>query len=229
MYYQETHQINSSQFMYKVYGWMSAALAITAGVAFYISTMQDVVKKLFSSPGLLIGLFVVQLGLVIGLSAFITRLNFAAAMTLFLVYAASVGVTTSAIFLVYTTTSIYATFLVTAGMFGLMSMYGYFTQTDLTTVGNISIMALWGIILASLVNMFFQNAAVDYVISFIGVIVFTALTAYDTQKIKHLASSMIADRETLNKVAILGALTLYLDFLNLFLLLLRFMGNRRQD
>ena len=146
-----------------------------------------------------------------------------------MLYAATLGITLSAIFLIYTSSSIAATFLVTAGMFGIMSLYGYFTQTDLTTVGNICLMALFGIILASLINFFFRSAQLDYIVSFFGVIIFTLLTAYDTQKIKQLAYGLVAGGETLKKVTIIGALTLYLDFVNLFLFLLRFMGRRRND
>ena len=127
----------------------------------------------------------------------------------------------------YTAGSIYVTFAVTAGTFGVMCVYGYFTKSDLTSIGNLSLMALIGMIIGGLVNLFLQSAAFDYALALIGVAVFTLLTAYDMQKIKQLGQTMVAERETMNKVAILGALTLYLDFLNLFLSLLRIMGNRR--
>ena len=131
------------------------------------------------------------------------------------------------IFLVYTQASIMQTFIVTAGMFGVMTIYGYLTHTDLTKLGNVMMMAVWGLIIALLVNLFFRNPMFDLLISAAGVLVFTALTAYDTQKIKQIGEHMMADDEMMSKVAVLGALTLYLDFVNLFLYLLRFMGRRR--
>ncbi len=149
------------------------------------------------------------------------------ALTMFLVYAVSVGVTTSVIFLIYTQASIVQTFVVTAAMFGVMTIYGYLTHTDLTKLGNVMMMALWGIIIAVLVNLFFKNPMFDLLISIAAVVVFTVLTAYDTQKIKQIGQHMLADDEMMAKVAVLGALTLYLDFVNLFLYLLRFMGRRR--
>jgi len=134
----------------------------------------------------------------------------------------------SLIFLIYTEASIYITFIVTASMFGVMALYGYFTRSDLTTIGNISIMALFGLIVGFVVSIFLDSSWFDYVLSIIGVIVFTLLTAYNVQKIKRLAQQLMADRETMNKIAVLGAFALYLDFINLFLYMIRFMGKQKE-
>jgi FtsH-binding integral membrane protein len=217
----------SSNFIYKVYAWMSAALAITAGTAYYVASSPALFQMLMGNSAVMIGLIIAQFALVLVLSFLLMRMNFITALASFIVYSVLVGITLSAIFYVYTAGSIYVTFAVTAGTFGVMCVYGYFTKSDLTSIGNLALMALIGMIIGSLVNMFLRSAAFDYVLALIGVVVFTLLTAYDMQKIKQLGQTMVAERETMNKVAILGALTLYLDFLNLFLSLLRIMGNRR--
>ena len=216
-------------FMYRVYGWMSAALAVTAATAWYLFSQAWLYQMVLDNPLVLLVVFLAQLGLVVVLSALLHKLSYATAVVLFLVYAVSIGVTMSLIFRVYTLSSIASTFVVTSGMFGGMALYGYMTKTDLTGVRNASIMALWGIILAMIVNVFLQSFWVDYVVSMVGVVLFTLLTAADTQKIKQLQQQLIADRQTRSKVALLGALTLYLDFINLFLFLLRFMGGRRNQ
>ena len=223
----EYPQQRMSSFISAVYGFMAVALVITAAVAYYVSTTPAIYTLFFGNPVLLFLLFIGQLALVIGLAIALPRLNFGTALAMFFLYAISVGLTLSAIFLVYELGSIYQTFVVTAGMFGIMCIYGYFTKSDLTAIGNIAIMALLGLILSMLVNMFLRSEQFDYIISAIGVLVFTVLTAYDTQKIKRLGQQLL-DHEMLNKVAILGALTLYLDFINLFLFLLRFMGKKRE-
>jgi uncharacterized protein len=215
--------------MYAVYGWMSVALIITAITAYYLALTPAFIMTLMKSPMLLILIFVVQIGLVIGLTAFLARMSLTTAIVMFTLYAVSVGLTLSSIFLVYTQASIATTFFVTAGMFAGMSLYGYLTKADLTTVGSISVMILWGLIISMLVNWFVQSPMFDLIISGIGVIVFALLTAYDTQKIKQIGQHMIASEQVMGKVAVIGALTLYLDFINLFLFLLRFLGNRRED
>lgn len=224
----EYRYAQATNLMYGVYGWMSCALAITAGIAYYVAATPPVFMFIYQNPAILIVLFLAQLGLVIGLGLFLTRMTFVTALAMFLLYAALLGVTLSAIFQIYTAASIVSTFVTTAGMFGVMSVYGYMTRTDLTTVGNMSIMMLIGLIIGMVVNMFLRNPMVDLVISGIGVVVFVLLTAYDTQKIKRLGAQLHADQETMAKITILGALTLYLDFINLFLFLLRFMGRRRE-
>jgi FtsH-binding integral membrane protein len=231
MYYSqdETQQGIVSRFMYKVYGWMSVGLAITAALSYYLALTPEFVETLRAHSWLLFAIFIFQFALVMGLSFFINRMDYMTAVICFLVYAASVGFTLAPIFLVYEISSIYLTFLSTASMFGVMCLYGYFTRSDLTTMGNISLMALIGIIIASFINIFLKSPMMDYIISGIGVIVFTVLTAYDSQKIRHMAQGLMADEQTRSKIAVLGALTMYLDFINLFLFLLRFLGNKRDE
>lgn len=223
----QTVQERLINFMYGVYGLMSGALTLTALTAYFIAQIPNIEVTLFGSPALITLLFIGQFALVLGLSLMIQRLTFPMALTMFLVYSISMGVTMSVLFLVYTQASIVQTFAVTAGMFGIMTIYGYLTHTDLTRLGNVMMMVLWGIILAVLVNLFLKNPMFDLLISVAAVVVFTALTAYDTQKIKQIGQYMMADDEMMAKVAVIGALTLYLDFVNLFLYLLRFMGRRR--
>lgn len=233
MYYSDTPdyhmQQQTSSFMWGVYGWMSCALMVTAYIAYTLSLFPKFVYSFVTNPALLIVLMIVQLGLVLALSFALPRLSFPAAVSLFLLYSATVGVTLSTIFFVYTTGSIVTTFITSAGMFGGMAMYGYFTRADLTTVGNIALMILMGMIIAMVVNLFIQSSSLDYLLSGMGVIIFSLLTAYDTQKIKQLGSQLLMNGQEVAKITILGALMLYLDFINLFLFLLRFMGKRRQD
>ena len=173
------------------------------------------------------GLLLGELGLVLFISARIGHIASSTAVFLFMVYAVLNGVTMAAIFVAYTGTSIASTFAITAVTFGLMSLYGYVTKTDLSRFGNLLLMALVGVVIASVVNIFLHNSTLQLIISGVGVLLFTALTAYDTQKIKAQAAVMGDTGEPGAKVALLGALTLYLDFINLFLFLLRFVGNRR--
>lgn len=219
----------SYSFMYSVYSWMACALLVSAVTAYYVAATPAIFEWIYGNTLILITLFIVQIGLVIGLSLFLPRMTLVTALVMFLLYAGLLGVTLSVIFHIYTTASIFATFVTSAGMFGTMAIYGYLTRTDLTTVGSISIMILFGLIIGLVVNLFLQSAAVDLLLSGIGVIIFSLLTAYDTQKIKQLGQRMLAEQETIQKVAVLGALTLYLDFINLFLFLLRFMGRRRKN
>lgn len=218
-----------SNFMYKVYGWMAFALAVTAGISYYVFKTGTIFTYLQANPGLLIGMIILQFALVIALVFFLMRMSLTVAIVSFVVYAATVGVTMSSIFFVYTLSSIYATFAVTAGMFTVMALYGYFTKANLTAIGNFAIMGLFGLIIGGLVNFFLRSSGFDYLLSAGGVIVFTLLTAYDTQKIKQLAQRLVVDSETRSKISILGALTLYLDFINLFLYMLRFMGRQRDN
>jgi len=229
--YQGEYQVqaNVRTFLYNVYALMSTALVVTAGTAYLVSQTPGVRDIIVTNTWALIAVVLVQFGLVIALSAFIQRISFPVALLLFYLFAISIGLTTSVIFLVYTDASIFITFLITAGMFGVMSIYGYLTRSDLTTAGNIAFMGLIGIVIAGLVNMFVKSTQFDLIISGIGVLVFTVLTAYDTQKLKMMAQHMFADRDTVAKAAVVGALTLYLDFINLFLFLLRFMGKKRND
>ncbi len=215
------------EFMYKVYGWMSVALAMTAAIAYYVGTTPAIYTQLFNSMPLLIGIVIAQVALVVFLSWKIMSLSHTEAVIAFMAYAMLVGVTTSSVLLIYTMASIYLAFIITAGMFGAMALYGYYTEADLSSMGSFLVMGLFGVMLAMLVNMWFKNPLADYYISLAAVGIFTLLTAYDVQKIKRIGESLMVDAETKKKLAILGALTLYLDFINLFLHLLRIMGKKR--
>lgn len=225
--YHYTMTGSMTQFLYKVYAWMAGALLLTAGTAYYVASSPAIIYKLYSTPFLLYGLFFAQIGLVIYLTGFLTRISYTSAVISFLGYAFLNGLTLSSIFLLYTFTSIAMAFLISAGMFAVMALYGYYTHADLTSIGNIAKMGLFGIIIATVVNMFFHSSNVEYIISLFGVAVFTILVAYDSQKIKQLAYMLLGQGETAAKVAIVGALSLYLDFINLFLFILRLLGRRR--
>lgn len=214
-------------FITKVYGWMTVALITTGLLSYYVIATPGLLATIIKNPIVFYGLIFGELGLVIGLSAAIQRMSAMVATGCFFLYAALTGVTISVIFVAYTRESIATTFFITAGTFGAMSFYGYVTKRDLTKVGQLAIMALIGIIIASVVNMFFKSSAIAMVTSYIGVIVFVALTAYDTQKIKQMGPAFKAGSEEERKGAIMGALALYLDFINLFLMLLRIFGRRR--
>ena len=207
----------------QVYGWMGLGLALTAVMALVTVSTPALYEAIVGNRLIFYGLMIGELALVFILSGAINRLSAGVATMLFLGYSALNGLTLSVIFQVYTADSIASTFAVSAAMFGAMSGYGYVTKKDLTSWSSFLFMGLIGIVIASLVNIFLKSNAVSWVVSAIGVIVFTGLTAYDTWKIKELAASGEEGR----KPAILGALTLYLDFINLFLMLLRLMGGRR--
>jgi FtsH-binding integral membrane protein len=207
----------------QVYAWMGAGLAITAFMALVTLSSPVILKAITGNRLVFYGLIIGELALVFTLSGAINRLSATTATLLFVAYSALNGVTLSIVVLVYTANSIASTFVITAGMFGAMSVYGYMTKRDLTSWGSFLFMGLIGVVIASVVNIFVGSSSVSWVISGIGVIVFTGLTAYDTWKIKEIAARGTEGR----KPAILGALTLYLDFINLFLMLLRFTGNRR--
>jgi len=207
----------------QVYAWMGGGLAITAFVALFTLSSPVILQAVAGNRLIFFGLMLGELVLVFTLSGAINRLSEFSATAIFIAYSALNGVTLSILALVYTASSISSTFVTTAGMFGAMSLYGYMTKRDLSSWGSFLFMGLIGVVIASIVNIFFGSSSVSWVISAIGVIVFTGLTAYDTWKIKAMAAHGTEGR----KPAILGALTLYLDFINLFLMLLRFTGNRR--
>ncbi len=215
-----TITVANSTVMRGVYGWMGGGLFLTAFVAMITASSPVLLQAILGNRLLFYALVFGELGLVVAISGAINRISTATASALFLLYAALNGVTMSTIFVAYTQSSIASTFLVTAGMFGAMSLYGYLTKSDLSSWGSFLFMGLIGVVIASLVNIFLQSPMVNWVMSLCGVIVFTGLTAYDTQRIKQMGSAG-------GKGAIVGALTLYLDFINMFLLLLRFFGNRR--
>ena len=212
-------------FLRAVYGWMFVGLAITAFVAYTIAGSPALIGALVSNHFLFLGLFLAQLGVVFFLSARVDRLAPGTATLLFIVYSALTGVTLSVILIAYTGASIATTFVVTAGMFGALALYGTTTSRSLAGMGQFVFMGLIGLVLALVVGMFWKNAALEFLISVVGVIVFTGLTAWDAQRLRHMATSIPGNQ--LGSYAILGALSLYLNFINLFLFLLRFMGGRR--
>jgi uncharacterized protein len=213
--------------MNKVYGLMSVAMLVTAGVAWAVGTNDALVAAIFGTPLKWVVMFA-PLVMVFAFSAMINRLSVAAAQLFFYVYAAAVGLSLSFIFAVYTGVSITQTFLVTAIAFAGLSLYGYTTKKDLSGMGTFLMMGLIGLIVASIVNIFLASSALAFAISVIGVLIFAGLTAYDTQSIKntYVAHAVHGDTEWLGKAAIMGALNLYLDFINMFMFLLNFMGDR---
>ncbi|WP_343464587.1 Bax inhibitor-1/YccA family protein [Pantoea sp.] len=215
-------------YMAQVYGWMTCGLLLTAFVAWFAARTPAVMELVFANRITFFGLIIAQLAVVFVLSGMVHRLSSGVATGLFMLYSALTGLTMASIFLVYTYASIASTFFVTAGMFGAMSFYGYTTKRDLSRFGSLLFMALIGILLASLVNFWLKSPALMWAITYIGVVIFVGLTAYDTQKLKAMGESInVSDKENLRRYSIMGALTLYLDFINLFLLLLRIFGNRR--
>jgi hypothetical protein len=215
-------------FMAQVYGWMTCGLLLTAFVSWFAARTPAVLNLVFSNQITFFGLIIAQLALVFVISGMVNRLSGAMATGLFMLYSALTGLTLASIFIVYTSSSIAGTFVVAGGMFGAMTVYGYTTKRDLSSFGNLLFMALIGIVLASLVNIWLKSTALMWVVTYIGVVVFVGLTAYDTQKLKSMGSQLsIDDKDGFRKYSIVGALTLYLDFINLFLMLLRIFGNRR--
>ena len=216
--------------MNKVYGLMSVAMVVTAGVAWAVGTNEAMLSVVFGSPLKWVVMFA-PLVMVFAFGALINRLSVAAAQLFFYVYAAAVGLSLSFIFAVYTGTSIAQTFLVTAIAFAGLSLYGYTTKKDLSGMGTFLIMGLIGLIVASIVNIFLASSALAFAISVIGVLIFAGLTAYDTQNIKntYIEHAVHGDQEWLGKAAIMGALNLYMDFINMFMFLLQFLGVRRDN
>lgn len=227
---QQDHLIvKNDQVLYitKVYNWMAFALLATGLIAYFTATSEQMTNFIFSSKLVFYGLLIGELLLVVYLTRSIEKLSQNAAMTVFMLYAVLNGLTMSVIFLIYTSGSIATTFFVTAGTFAAMSIYGYTTKKDLTSIGNIAMMALIGIIIASIVNIFLKSDMMSYIITYLGVAIFVGLTAYDTQKLKEIGARGFENQEGMEKSAIIGALTLYLDFINLFLFLLRIFGSRK--
>ncbi len=220
-------EIESRTFIQKVYAWMSVGLAVTGACALGMASDPRMIVALVQNKVLFYGLLIAEFGLVIALAGWIQKMEVNTARFAFLFYSALTGVTMSVIFLVYTGGSIANAFFMTGGMFALMSVYGYTTKTDLTSMGNFMMMGLIGVILASLVNWWVKSPAIEWALSIMSVIIFTGLTAYDTQKIKAMNIIGNAGTDEDHKEAISGALTLYLDFINLFLSLLRLTGRRR--
>lgn len=214
-----------TEFLRRVYGWMCLGLGITAFVAWALMGMPGVVQSLVANHWVFLALFVGQIGLVFALSARVDRMAPGTAAALFVTYSVLTGVTMSVLLLAYTGASIATTFMVTAGTFGALAIFGTTTKRSLAGAGQFLFMGLIGLVLASIVGMFWNNDALQFLISVVGVIVFTGLTAWDAQRLKEMAATVPAER--VGAYAIVGALSLYLDFINLFLFLLRFLGGRR--
>jgi FtsH-binding integral membrane protein len=226
-YESRADSVTVAQFFNAVYAWMASGLALTAVVAWWVTTRPDLMRQIFQGPALMI-LFLAELGLVWVIAASIERINATVATVLFLIYSALNGLTFSVIFLVYAHATLASTFVITAGMFGAVSLYGYLTKRDLTSMGSLLFMALIGLVLASMVNLFWHNPTLYWVISYAGVVIFVGLTAYDTQKLRDVAVQTAGNPALAQRLAISGALILYLDFINLFLLLLRILGKERR-
>lgn len=213
--------------MRKVYVWMTLALVLTGITAYGVASSPSLMMTIFQTPAIMWGLIIAELAIVIAISAAINRLSLTTATLLFVLYSVLNGATFSLIFAVYTMSSIANVFFITAGTFGVMAAYGYFTKRDLSSWGRLLLMALIGLIIATLVNVFLvKSSGFDLILSYAGVLIFVGLTAYDTQKIKQMLAMQTDMGEGAQKVALLGALSLYLDFINLFLYLLRIFGRR---
>ena len=223
----EQSRVEDSQFIARVYAWMSLALFLTALTSFFVASSPALLSVIFGNKLVFYGLLLGELGLVFYLTSRLFRMSAETATALFLGYSILNGLTMAFIFIIYTTGSIASTFLITAGIFGIMSAYGFYTKKDLTSIGNLCFMGLIGIIIASIVNIFWQNSTFYWITSCIGVLVFVGLIAYDTQKLKQINAMQTGEVDNGQQKAIYGALALYLDFINLFLFLLRLLGSRR--
>ena len=213
--------------MRKVYVWMTLAMAITGITAYGVATSPAILAMILGNKLVFWGLVIAELALVFGISGMLNRISLTTATLMFVAYSVINGAVLSSIFLIYTMESIGQVFFITAGTFGAMALVGYTTKKDLTSMGRILFMALIGLIIATLVNMFVGSTGMQTIISYIGVLIFVGLTAYDSQKIKMMLMDMDAYDEGAQKIALVGALTLYLDFINLFLYLLRIFGGKR--
>ncbi len=221
---QTSIEAEQARFITKVYGWMSIGLALTGTVAYFVASSPILLQMIFGNRLVFWGLVIGELLMVGYLAAAVTRMSAATATLVYMLYAVLNGVTLSGIFIMYTGASIVGTFLITGGTFAAMSAYGYFTKQDLTRAGNLLYMALIGLVIATVVNIFFRNPIMYWIITYAGILIFVGLTAYDTQKIKQMNIIGNEGTEEDHKEAIMGALTLYLDFINLFLYLLRLFG-----
>lgn len=213
--------------MRKVYTWMTLALVLTGLTAYGVATSPGIMMALYSNSALMWGLVIAEFALVIGISAAINRLSLATATLMFVAYSVINGAMLSSIFMIYTAASIASVFFITAATFAVMALIGYSTKTDLTSVGKLLFMALIGLVIATIVNMFIGSSTLTMICSYVGVLIFVGLTAYDSQKIKNMLMQAPDAGESSQKLALLGALTLYLDFINLFIYLLRIFGDRR--
>ena len=215
------------KFISKVYGWMAAALVITGATAWLTASSQSMLQIIIENRGVFIFLIIAQLLLVGALAGWINKMQAQTATVIFILYSVLTGFVFSALFLIYTAASLASTFLITGGMFAVMSIYGWRTSNDLTKFGSLLFMALIGLIIASIVNLFLSSAMLYWITTYVGVFVFTGLIAYKTQEIKNFAGQFQEGTDEYNKSAVMGAFSLYLSFVNLFLMLLRIFGRRR--
>jgi len=222
-----TPSITFPALMQKVYTWMAFAMIITGVTAYGVANSPSLLGMIYTNPVVLWGLVIAEFALVFGITGMINRLSLTTATLMFVAYSVINGAMLSSIFLVYTMNSIGQVFFITSATFGVMAFIGYTTKTDLTSMGKILFMALIGMIIATVVNIFVGSTGLQTVTSYLGVLIFVGLTAYDSQKIKHMLYEQEVADEGAQKLALIGALTLYLDFINLFLYLLRIMGSRR--
>ena len=223
----QSRETAQATFMTKVYGWMTIALLITAFAAMFTVSSPALIELIFGNKLVFYGLIIGELLLVGSLVLAVQKMSPMLAALVFIGYSALNGLTLASIFLVYTAGSIALTFFITAGTFAVMSIYGYTTKADLTRIGNLALMALVGIIIASIANFFLQSEMLYWIISYLGVAIFVGLVAYDTQKIKNMSASIDVNSSEGKRASLIGALTLYLDFINLFLFLLRLFGSRK--
>ncbi len=223
------HKLNerSAQFMEKVFLWMGIGLLLTSVSSFAVLTSETLANLIFGNQLVFWILIIVQVGLVLAISWMMKKMSSQVATILFMLYSVTMGLTLSVIFIMYTAGSIFLAFVSAAGMFFAMALYGYFTKKDLTGFGSLLLMALIGLIIASVINAFMKSSMFDYIISFVGVFIFTGLTAYSTQRAKKAGEELKEGSEDFKRSAIFYALTLYLDFINLFLMLLRIFGRER--
>lgn len=221
-----SHDASLRDYMVKVYNFMSIALVISGAVALFVANYPPLLQVIFGTP-LSWVVMLAPLGFVLYFSAKINSISAQKAKTYLWIFAGLMGISLSSILIAYTGTSVARVFFITASVFGSMSLYGYTTKKDLTAVGSFLIMGLIGIIIASVFNFFFQSSAMHFAISLIGVLVFIGLTAYDTQKIKRQYYECAGNEEMIGKAAVMGALNLYMDFINLFIMLMRLIGDRR--
>lgn len=223
---QQAQRAVVSSFMTKVYGWMCAGLLLTALSAWYTAGSETLIQAVFGNSWMFFGLVILELVMVFALSGAIHKMAASTAYAMFAAFSVVNGLTLAMVFLIYTESSIASTFLIAGATFGVMSLYGFVTKKDLSSWGRILFMALLGLIVASVVNIFWANSTLYWITTYVGVLIFTGLIAYDTQKLKRLALQA-GDSATAAKLSIVGALSLYLDFINLFLYLLRIFGQRK--
>lgn len=223
----EQENVALTQYMSKVYALMCCALLISAGSAWVVANSYTLIELIFSNKLVFYGLMIAEFGLVWAISGLINKISYATQNVLFIVYSIINGLTLSVIFLAYTMSSIVSTFVITAATFGACSLVGYYVKKDLSTMGRILYMALIGLVIATIVNLIFDISGLQAILNYAGVIIFVGLTVYDTWKLKNAGYHLVEDTESRKKLALVGALSLYLDFINLFLYLLRILGSRR--